>query len=45
MRLKNRVTFPRLCRVTSASTHFTHHTNHGFGGPGGLRRTHSKLSV
>ena len=45
MRFKNRGTFPRLCRVTSASTHFTHRTNHGLGGPGSLSRTHSKLSV
>ena len=45
MRLKNRGAFPRLYRVTSASTHFTHRTNHGLGRPGSLRRTHSKLSV
>ena len=45
MRFKNRGTFTRLFRVTSASTHFTHRTNHGLGGPGSLRRTHSKLSV
>ena len=41
----NAIQKQRLCRVTSASTHFTHHTNYGLGRPSSPRRTHSKLSV